>query len=633
MATSSVTKPEQHPVKIEMAGLIQLLAVNLYSEPDVFLRELIQNAHDAIQRAGNTEGRIHVRVNRERREIVIEDNGSGLTRDEIHEFLSTIGRSGTGEMKRALEASGRYGATNMIGQFGIGLLSAFLVADRVAVHTRAAESEGLRWESSGTAQYTVEESPRDTVGTTVTLSLKQGQDRYLDPDLLTDIAVRYADLIGTPIFVQSSAIPVNRVTAPWRRTYANDELRAEAHADFWRARFRDERPLYTWPVHLQFTYFDREQVPREGEIRGVLGVTDRNIPGVQSGGALDVFVRGMFVSAGNRDVLPKWAGFVQGAIECPQLAPNAARDGIVRDDALTALRQALERETLNRLLALRREDPMRFEDLLHWHSYQILSMCVQPECETAFEELADVVPLPTCSGQATTIGYEREQSSDRTIRFLSDRRNSAQYSLLAEARGWRVIDAAGGFVEIFLRRYERTWPHRIRLVALDQLGGAELFRPLPPQQAAQFRRLLAASRAALPGVNVEIRLFEPADAPALLTDDSSSRARRDIGALADDPSLPEYLRSAAKELVVSTPAVATLYLNASSPLIRDLAGRQALLEEAGEAVFQGLYGYARLLHAPRLNPRELREIGHNLQNILSLLLRNGGEERRNYEVQ
>jgi len=149
---------EERTFQIQLEGLIQLLAQNLYADPDVFLREMIQNAHDSITRRAELAAergepdppapRIQVVADPDAQQIRIHDNGSGLTRDEIDGYLSTIGRSGTNELRQRIAAADRTRTVELIGQFGIGLLSAFIVAERVTVVTKAAGHDAARWQST-----------------------------------------------------------------------------------------------------------------------------------------------------------------------------------------------------------------------------------------------------------------------------------------------------------------------------------------------------------------------------------------------------------------------------------------------------------------------------------------------------
>ncbi|MGN6680438.1 MAG: ATP-binding protein, partial [Streptosporangiaceae bacterium] len=344
--------PEERTFQIQLEGLIQLLAQNLYAEPDVFLREMIQNAHDSILRRAELareQGRqappahIQVVVDPDGREIQIRDNGCGLTDAEIDGYLSTIGKSGTGELRKHLAEADRGRAIELIGQFGIGLLSAFIVADRVSVVTKAEGREALRWESDGGSNYTVQPAERGQTGTTVTLHVSQAHSRYLDRPKLESIIRTYADFIGMPVFVNDDTGPANAVTAPWHRSYDSPEDQREAYRDFWEHRFDAERSLHVFAVDEVFDWPD-VRAPggqRSGRIRGVLAITDRHVPEVNARGTVDVYINRMFIGAGNRDVLPPWAKFLQGVVECNELTPNAARDNVIRDEVLASAQQAL----------------------------------------------------------------------------------------------------------------------------------------------------------------------------------------------------------------------------------------------------------------------------------------------------
>jgi len=212
---------EERTFQIQLEGLIQLLAQNLYADPDVFLREMIQNAHDSITRRAELAAergepdppspRIQVVADPDAQQIRIHDNGSGLTRDEIDGYLSTIGRSGTNELRQRIAAADRTRTVELIGQFGIGLLSAFIVAERVTVVTKAAGHDAARWQSTGGRNYQVEPADRAQVGTTVTLQVSPAHSRYLERGRLESIIRTYADFIGMPVYVNDDGDPTNAV--------------------------------------------------------------------------------------------------------------------------------------------------------------------------------------------------------------------------------------------------------------------------------------------------------------------------------------------------------------------------------------------------------------------------------------
>jgi molecular chaperone HtpG len=505
---------EERTFQIQLEGLIQLLAQNLYADPDVFLREMIQNAHDSIKRRaelareqGEAEPpspRIQVVTDAEARAIHIYDNGCGLTEAEIDGYLSTIGRSGTDELRQRIVQADRGRTVELIGQFGIGLLSAFIVAKRVTVVTRAAGQEALRWQCEGGRSYTVEPAERQQIGTTVTLDLSAGHHRYLERQRLESIIRTYADFIGVPVFVNDDAESTNAVTAPWHRNYPSDRERDSAYRDFWEKKFVSEYSLHVFAVDESITWEDSSQPDGRGHgrVRGVLAITDRHTPDVNMRGTVDLYISRMFISAGNREILPLWATFLQGVVECNELTPNAARDNVVRNAALAAVQQALGFLIVQELTDLSRLNYQRFIDIMRWHSYHLLAMSVQEEYEDFFRSVADLMPLESDQGPMTVVEYlktaPRRTDDTQLVYYITERGSANQFFLLASARSIRVFNCAEPFAERFLERYAKTWPNRVHLSRLDVAGSETIFEPLSDDEMERFADLQSAYSRVVP---------------------------------------------------------------------------------------------------------------------------------------
>src|SRR5262249_23887489 len=266
---------------------------------------MIQNAHDSIRRRaelaqerGETElpaPRIQIVVDREARTIEIYDNGSGLTRTEIDNYLSTIGRSGTDELRQRIREADRSRAVDLIGQFGIGLLSAFIVAERVVLVTRAPGHPALRWQSQGGQRYTVEAAERPLVGTTGTLHIAPAHEYSLDRNRRRTITRTSADFTGVPVYLDDAAEPANAVTAPWHRRYVSERERQAAYTDFWERKFTRESSLYVFAVDEPVEWDDITQPDGKGHgrVRGVLAVTDRRSD-LSARGVVDLYIQRMF---------------------------------------------------------------------------------------------------------------------------------------------------------------------------------------------------------------------------------------------------------------------------------------------------------------------------------------------------
>jgi molecular chaperone HtpG len=630
---------EERTFQIHLEGLIRLLAQNLYADPDIFLREMIQNAHDSISRRsvlaaerGETElpsPVIRVVANREARTVEIIDNGSGLTRDEIGEYLSTIGRSGnTEELRHRIREADRSRTIDLIGQFGIGLLSAFIVADKVSLVTKAADHEALRWESHGGENYQVEPAERAHVGTTVTLLLRPEDSRYLETARLRSIIRTYADFIGMPVYLNDETDPANAVAAPWHRTYPTTRDRDIAYYEFWEKKFLHETSLQVFAVDVAFDWEDVSEPDGRGHgrVRGVLAVTDRHVPDVNARGTVDVYIKRMFIAAGNRDVLPPWAKFLQGVLECDELTPNAARDNVIRNAALAAVQQTLGWLIVSELTELSQRDHERFIEIMRWHSYHLLAMSVQEEHEEFFRAVADLMPLESDQGPITVAEYLRSAPArgdgSRLVYYITERGSANQYFLLASARSIRVFNCAEPFAERFLQRYARTWPERVHLHRLDVAGSDIIFEPLADDERETFSALQAAYSLIFPDLRcvAAVSRFRPVEVPAVLTETRDGRSRREIEQVTSDLAIPSYVRDLLKGFLAEEREPLTLHLNADNPTIQKLAARPNLRDEVSHRALVSLYNNALMLLARALRVQDVQAMFVQYNQVIELML-------------
>ncbi len=619
---------EQHTFQIELDGLISLLAQNLYAEPDVFLREMLQNAHDSVTRRATLaaergeaevpDGRIQVQLDRDTATVSILDNGSGLTHDEIVTFLATIGRSGTDELRRRLKDEDRTRTVELIGQFGIGLLSAFIVADWVEITTKAAGGPGLRWRSDGSKDYTIEPAARSTIGTTAVLHLRSEHRRYLERDRVRAIVRRYADFIGIPVYLDDEADSANAVNAPWHRHWDSEREQYFAYYEFWEKRFLEEQSLHVFAVDEPFEWDDLAAPEGfgSGRVRGVLAITDRHSPDVNARGTVDVYVSRMFINSANREVLPAWARFIQGVIESSELTPNAARDNVIRNQALAAAQRALGVRIVAELTQLAKDDRARFVEIMRWHAYHVLAMAVQEEHEQFFRAVADIVPLDSNQRELTVPEYLTDAPSRRddgkpVIYYIAEPGLANQYYLLSQARGIRVFNCGEPYAERFLKRYVKTWPERAHLTRLDVTGSDAIFAPLADEERGRYRELEEAYRAVFPdpGYTAKVSRFEPTDLPAVLTLTRDSTNRKAIEDMVEDPTVPMRFRDALKGFMGSVRDPMTLHVNADNPIIRRLADRSSLRDPVTESALIALYNNAVLLLGSRsLRPDDVQKI-------------------------
>lgn len=592
-------------MQFNFKGLIQLLARHLYPEQDVFLRELVQNGHDAIQFRRRSEpnlaGRIDIITDARHRTITFTDNGIGMDRQEIVDFLSTIGSSGTGERTRELLAKGdKAGVLETIGQFGIGFLSAFVVADMIEVTTRKLGTEQVyRWTSGGDAEYDLQESDEGVaVGSRVTLTVNIDKIHSLQEDFIRKTLVKYADFLPFPIFLNGNG-PINRMHAPWHASGAPDD---SALRLFVSQRFPDH-PLHIIPIHFEH--------PRA---LGVLYVSDRHIPGINTPGLVDIFQQRMCIRLNDQDLLPEWAKFVRGIIDSPDLTPTAARDNVQKDGSFHELRRQLGRAIVDSLLALAQQEPRKFERLCDWHHFHLKGMAVAHD--DFFQAIIEHLPFETNQGMLNLRQYLSRQKappgSKVPLYYFSYGRDSNQFYELCSARGIVAINTGRNFEEELVRKYASQHEGAVELRQLDTLHDPAIFRPLTDSEVRTVRPLEDAVRRALVRIGIQrvtpvARHFEPTSLSSALIGTERSDALSRMEALLRDPAMREGFGELAEETIVKLQDVPlTLYLNVDNELIKHLLSAPSLDPDEQRLLLVGVYNAAFLNSQAAMTPENTK---------------------------
>jgi molecular chaperone HtpG len=348
--------PATFAFQAEIKQLLRLMVHSLYSNREIFLRELISNASDANDRlrfealarpellGTDTELAIRVTVDPAKRLLAVSDNGVGMSRDEVIEHLGTIARSGTGQFLERLSGDQRKDA-QLIGQFGVGFYSVFIVADEVTVTSRradAAADAAVRWTSTGQGEYSVATIERAERGTTVELKLKAEADEYLRPERLRTLIRKYSDHIAFPVRMTADGEieeTVNRAKALWARPRA--EITDDEYIEFYKHLTHDSEEPLIWShnrVEGKRDYLSLLYVPRLAPF----DLWNREAPrGVK------LYVQRVFITDHATEFLPLYLRFVRGIVDSTELSLNVSRELLQQDEAIAAMRSALTRRALD----------------------------------------------------------------------------------------------------------------------------------------------------------------------------------------------------------------------------------------------------------------------------------------------
>jgi molecular chaperone HtpG len=380
-----MTQPmERHDFQAEVKQLLDLMVHSLYSDKDIFLRELVSNASDALDKrrfeqltrsdlpetSDAGERGIRLEADPIARTLSVIDDGIGMSRDEVVKHIGTIARSGTKEFLAAVQAAKGEGdggaAPGLIGQFGVGFYSSFMVADKVVLVTRRLGTEvATRWESIGDGAYLIGDGERAEVGTTVTLHLKPIDDEhgvhdYTSPTVLASIVKRYSDFVGYPIRMRSaSQAPedagkledrtLNSMKAIWDRP--KGEVTDAEYKDFYRHISHDwTDPLRSIPVRMEGTFeaYALLYLPSKAPF-------DLYNPEMRRG--LQLYVKRVFVMDECKELMPSHLRFVRGVVDAHDLSLNVSREILQKDRQIQLIRKQLVKKVLASLDEMKREAP------------------------------------------------------------------------------------------------------------------------------------------------------------------------------------------------------------------------------------------------------------------------------------
>jgi molecular chaperone HtpG len=377
------SKTEKHEFQAEVREVLNLMIHSLYSNREIFLRELVSNASDACDKlrfealqneglmGGDAELKIEIEVDEEASQITVRDNGIGMSRQDVVENIGTIARSGTRKFLENASENKEFDS-NLIGQFGVGFYSSFIVADKVTLLTRAAgsdPSEGVRWESDGSGEYTLSQVDLPSQGTEVILHLREDANEFQSAWSVRSLVQKYSDHIGFPIYMKSQPVPadedsgeaekkpeweaINQSSALW--TLNKSEISGDEYQAFYKHVSHDFEDALSWThnhVEGSQNYTSLLYIPSKAPMDMMMQRDERH--------GLRLYVKRVFIMDAAEQLLPHYLRFIRGVVDSDDLPLNVSRELLQENALVGKIRSAVVRRSLDLIQRLADKDIEKF---------------------------------------------------------------------------------------------------------------------------------------------------------------------------------------------------------------------------------------------------------------------------------
>ncbi len=593
---------ETRKFEAETAQVLHLVTHSLYSHKEIFLRELISNASDACDKlrfeaiskpellGEDAELHIDVSCDEEARTITVTDNGIGMSREELIDNIGTIASSGTRRFLEAMSGDQKQDA-GLIGQFGVGFYSAFVVAEKVTVETRRAgddSGKGTEWVSDGQGEYSLREIDMAERGTRITLHLKEGEDEFLNAWTLRNLATRYSDHVAFPIRMPKledgkptdAWETVNAASALWTRNKA--DISDEEYESFYKSLGHDFNPPLTWShnrVEGRQRFTTLLYIPSQPPFDVMMGGRDERK-------GLKLYVKRVFVMDAAEELLPAYLRFVRGVVDADDLPLNVSRELLQHDRQLDSIRASCVKRVLGMIEKLANNEPEKFKTF--WNAFgNVLKEGIVEDPGNS-ERIAKLLRFASTKGEgeAREVSLEayvsRMQAGQEKIWYIS----ADSYAAAAGSPQLEAFKARDIEVLLMYDRIDEWMLGSLREFdgkSLESVARGEL--PLDDKQKAEQEKAAADAEPMLE--KLKSILGDKVDdvrVSARLTDSPSCIV---LGQQELAPHLARLLREAGQDVPDSKPV---LEVNPAHPLLQRFAGEgddsasadlaQLLLEQA-----------------------------------------------------
>lgn len=596
-------------IQISSENMMPIIKKWLYSDKDIFLREIISNGMDAITKykklceLGMVEGGeenyfVKVSVDKEAKTLTVEDNGIGMTAEEVEKYITQIAFSGAADFLSKYEKTSGDG---IIGHFGLGFYSAYMVSENIEIFTKSyTDAPAVHWESDGESTYSIEETDKSERGTKIVMHIAEGEEEFLNEFTVKNLVRKYCEFMPYEIYVNFTGKddkPVNTTSPLYLKTPA--ECTEEEYKEFYKQTFSDySEPLF-W-VHLNMEYPFR--------LKGILYFPKVKNKVELEKGKVKLFCNQVFIAENIKEVIPEYLMLLNGLIDCPDIPLNVSRSFLQNDKQVQKISKYISKKVADALLDLFNKDREKYEKCWEDTSVFIKFGCLKDE--DFYKKVKDIIifkniegkyiPMTTTFGAPLTEEEQKEGKQAKPVYYISDENTQAQYIQMFKNAGLDAIVSDTYLDPHFMSFIEYKEPNCVRFLRIDAdvddaLKGES--EGLSAEESDALKDIFT-NTLKEKGVTVKTSTLKTADVPAIINVEEFMRRMGEMskyyGMQQNDQPL-------------------TLVINTGNELVRSLKDLPA--EKQDFAVKQ-IY-YMALLSYRKLTPEEMQEFTANNLSLLA----------------
>ena len=621
---------KQGNIRISSENMMPIIKKWLYSDKDIFLREIVANAVDAITKfkkladlgeakADEGEYCVKVSVDKDAGTLTVEDNGIGMTEDEVEKYITQIAFSGAADFLEKYEKAGGEG---IIGHFGLGFYSAYMVSENIEIFTKSyrEDAAGVHWESDGESTYTIEECDKADRGTRIVMHIAKEEKEFLEEGTIRGLLEKYCAFMPYPIYLNFAGKddkPVNDTQPLYLK--APKDCTEEEYKDFYRKTFHDYHDPLFW-IHLNMDYPFR--------LRGILYFPKVKSKVELERGKVKLYCNQVFIADNIKEVIPEYLLLLNGVIDCPDIPLNVSRSFLQNDRQVQKISKHITKKVSDKLTGLYKTDREKFESCWNDISVFIKLGCIKDE--DFYSRVKDCILFKDIDGKYSTlaefIGGEKaedkaetaegEQAGQKeekpeetpkeptTVYYVSDEVGQAQYISMFRAAGLNAIVCDTLVDPHFLSYLEYKETGKYRFLRIDADVDAAL--KAGESNADEDKALVDAFKAALNNTTIAVKAekFKSAEIPAIVNVSEMSRRFGEMNAF--------YGLAGA-----DADRDMTLVINTANPVLQAFTG---LDDEKKKFVANQVY-YLAMLSYKKLSPEEMKAFTANSVSMLEGYIR------------